>query len=317
MEESDVVAAPATVSESGDLQDFIDRAMAPHLVKKVTASEKQKEAESRQAATVALRAILHEPAFQALEAAWRGLFFLTQRLNTDVHLKVYVLDASRAEIAETARSASLPLALSYKKWAIIAGIYRFGRTTADVRLLDSLGQVAHALGAAFVAESGVPGERTEDREAWAHLRQSAHARNIGMVLPRFLLRHPYGKNGEAIESFPFEEMEAEPAHEDYLWGNPAFACTLLLGQAFEQQGWDMHSGLVLNIDRLPLHVYRSEGESVMKPCAEVWMGEKDAEFLLEEGIMPLASLKHSDSVRLARFQSIAAPAARLAGAWER
>jgi type VI secretion system protein ImpC len=119
-----------------------------------------------------------------------------------------------------------------------------------------------------------------------------------------------------VESFAFEEMDAEPVHEHYLWGNPALAVALLLGQAFEEEGWDMHPGAVLNIDKLPLHAYRSQGESLMKPCAEVWMTEMDAAMLLAEGIMPLASLKNSDSVRLVRFQSIAEPAARLAGPWE-
>ena len=131
------------------------------------------------------------------------------------------------------------------------------------------------------------------------------------------MRLPYGKAGENAESFAFEELESEPRHEDYLWGNPALACALLLGQAFDAKGWNMHPGVVLNINKLPVHVYRSEGESLMKPCAEIWMRETDADSLLDEGIMPLASLKDSDVVRLVRFQSIAMPLARLAGPWER
>ncbi len=104
-------------------------------------------------------------------------------------------------------------------------------------------------------------------------------------------------------------------HQDYLWGNPAFFCALLLGQAFQIHGWNQRPGAFLRIDGLPLHVYREAGESVIKPCAEVLLNERDAEFLMEQGIMPLASLKDQDAATLVRFQSIADPLEALSGPW--
>ena len=46
-----------------------------------------------------LRSILHHPEFQAIEAAWRAIYFLVRRLETDSSLKVYLLDVSREELA--------------------------------------------------------------------------------------------------------------------------------------------------------------------------------------------------------------------------
>ena len=46
-----------------------------------------------------MRAVLHHPHFQALEATWRGLDFLLRTVETDEELTVSMLDLSRAELA--------------------------------------------------------------------------------------------------------------------------------------------------------------------------------------------------------------------------
>jgi type VI secretion system protein ImpC len=104
-------------------------------------------------------------------------------------------------------------------------------------------------------------------------------------------------------------------HERYLWGNPAIACAYLLGESFSRYGWEMRPGALRDIDGLPLHLYRSEGEKRLKPCAEVLMTEEAAELLIGRGFIPLASLKDTDRVKVVRFQSIASPSAPLAGRW--
>ena len=66
------------------------------------------------------------------------------------------------------------------------------------------------------------------------MRTLPDAETIGLALPRFLLRLPYGKKTFSAESFDFEEFEGAPGHEDYLWGNSAFAVALRLGRAFNE-----------------------------------------------------------------------------------
>ena len=149
------------------------------------------------------------------------------------------------------------------------------------------------------------------------LRLSPDARWIGLALPRFLLRMPYGSAIDEIETFAFEEMPASNEHQRYLWGHPAVACVYLLGETFARHGWAMRPGACDTVEGLPLHVYRQDGESELKPCAEVLLTEEAAALLLERGFMPLVSIKGTDQVRVLRFQSVAEPLAPLAGRWTR
>jgi type VI secretion system protein ImpC len=152
-------------------------------------------------------------------------------------------------------------------------------------------------------------------ESWAAVRRLPQAGWLGLALPRFLMRLPYGKQTTPAENFAFEEFSGAPDHEDYLWANPALACAYLLAEAFAESGWDLRPGEVSEISGLPAHVYRAHGESHLKPCAEALLSEDAAEAILDRGLMPFVSVKGSDTIRLLRFQSIAMPAAPLAGRW--
>jgi type VI secretion system protein ImpC len=294
-----------------------------------------------------MRAILHNPAFQAAEAAWRGLFFLIRRLETGADLQLYLLDISRAELANDLGAAEdLRATATYRKlveqsvgtlggqpWGILIGDYTFGPSRQDVELLGRLAKVASQAGAPFLAAASplVVGcesfaetpdphdwqERTtpEEDEAWETLRRLPEAAYLGLALPRFLLRLPYGKETDPVEQFDFEEMPAAPGHEQYLWGNPAIGCAYLLAGAFSQYGWGFRPGAVLEIDGLPLHVSNDAGESRTQPCAEAWLTNRAAETILAKGPMPWLSVKGRDAVRLARFQSLASPGNPLAGRW--
>jgi len=259
-----------------------------------------------------MRAFLHQPAFQELEAAWRGLDFLTRRLETGTELKVYLLDLPQSDLAQGPGLADLARALESQRFAVIAGIYYFAET--DEELLTRLAAISQEANAPLLA--GLAPHIVGLARVFPNLRQSAKARWVGLALPRFLLRLPYGKETSSIDSFAFEEMPSPPRHQSYLWGNPSLACAYLLGEAFQRYGWDLQPGVVRDIESLPAHVYREDGEAQLKPCAEVLLTEAAAEMLLERGIMPLASIKGSDRVRLVRFQSAANPAAPLAGQWD-
>jgi type VI secretion system protein ImpC len=137
---------------------------------------------------------------------------------------------------------------------------------------------------------------------------------VALAGPRFLLRSPYGRDGEPTEAFAFEEVDAVPAHGDLLWGNGAAVCALLLAEAFAEEGWAMR-GPRAEVRGLPLHVYRADGEAMAVPCAETLLSERAADRLMELGITPLAWLRDTDVVRIVRLQSVASPPTRLAAAW--
>ena len=314
MEQSDEEPASRVVEAPDAMAEFIKRAVEPHLAPRQDPRQAEWAAHVDAAAGEQMRAILHHPHFQSLEAAWRAVAMLVDRLQPDTDLKIYVFDASIEELM--ADSAALEQFLVGHAlacpWSLIVGNFVFGQTAADAAKLRWLGRLAASLGAPFLGEAVPPSDSPGPE--WQELVHSPEARWIGLALPRFLLRLPYGKDTAPAEQLDFEEMP-ESVHADYLWGNPAFFCACVLGLAFRGDGWEMRPARHREIGSLPQHIYRADGESVAKPCAEVLLTDTAAEFILDNGFMPLASMKDQDSVLLVRLQSIADPPAPLSGRW--
>lgn len=330
-----------------ELTSLVNRLVAPHLVPKANPRQAELLDLIDRATGAQMRALLHAEAFQQLEAAWRAAFFLVRNLETDSQLNLYLLDISKQELAaDLGSSGNLHSTATYKllaertigtfggeSWALMAGNFTFAPTREETGLLTQLARVSAAARAPFVAGASPrflgcdsaedladPGRwkntpQGDALDSWQALRESPEAQYLGLLLPRFLLRLPYGKDTEAAELFPFEERSGPVSHEDFLWGNPAFACALLLGQSFGEQGWEMRPGSKSDVDGLPLYAYTERSESRILPCAETLMTQTAAEKILEKGFMPLASLKGQSVVRLVRFQSVADPPAPLAGRW--
>jgi type VI secretion system protein ImpC len=279
-----------------------------------------------------MRALLHHSKFQALEAAWRAVFHLVRAIETGSQLKLYLLDVSKAELAADLSAADDlresqvwrilvrdTVETGGDPWSVVAGNYSFARTVGDAEMLGRLARIASFARAPFLGEADPGNSGTETEESarhWERLRQLPEACWVGLAMPRFLLRLPYGKKTDPLECFDFEELPGVPRHQEYLWGNPAFACVQLLAEAFSNDGWEMRLGAYSEIDRLPVHIYEAEGEKHAKPCAEVLLTERDIEWILDQGYMALDSKRDRDVVRLVRFQSIAKPLARLSGPWE-
>ena len=139
-------------------------------------------------------------------------------------------------------------------------------------------------------------------------RATAAARHIGLAAPRVLLRMPYGAKSDACEAV---ELEEAPAHEQMLWGNAALVCASLMAASFNEDRWDMRPGTHSQVDGLPVYVHEGEAQ----PCAETMMTESAATAMLDRGVMAVASVRHSDAVKVVRFQNAAAPGAQLPGPW--
>ena len=324
-------AAPAHGIRRDELRSFVDSVVAPYVVPaenpQLPRLRELVDAESG----ARMRAHLHHPTFQALEAAWRAVFYLVRAIETGSQLKLYLLDISRTELAADLNSAAglresriwrilveETVGTGGDAWSVVAGNYAFTRTAGDVQMLGRLAKILSFAGAPFLGEAdpGNSGEETEEAARhWESLRQLPEASWIGLALPRFLLRLPYGNKTDRVESFNFEEMSGAPDHQRYLWGNPAIACVQLLAEAFANDGWEMRPELHSEIDGLPLHVYEVQGQEQVKPCAEVLLTERDIDWILDQGYMALASIRGRGAVRLIRLQSIAKPLAPLSGPW--
>lgn len=323
-------ASPARAID--DFQALLRDIVAPYVEPKPDPQKPELVAQVDRAISGQMRALLHHPQFQSLESSWRAMFFLVRRLTTDTNLKIYLFDIAKPELAADMVAAYERLIEHPPReepWAVLAGIYTFDQTEDDVRLLGRMAAVAKSAGAPFLAGAsprilgcdsfgGTPEPRRwrpAESDFWNALRRLPQATWVGLALPRFLLRLPYGKHTDSTETFAFEEFASAPRHEDFLWGNSGLACAYLLGDAFSESGWDLRPGQVGEINGLPLYVHRADGESHLKPCAEALLTEQAAETILDHGLMPLVSIKGSDAIRLVCFQSIAQPARALSGRW--
>jgi type VI secretion system protein ImpC len=303
--------APRSKPARSDWDEMLRRLVAPYVVSNPDPRQAELVAQADAAIAGHMRSILHDRAFQAIESAWRGLFFLSRRLETGEQLKIFVLDLPQEELATEEGIAAFTRALAEGEWGAIAGLWNFAPSDEPVLTrLAALARNARAPLIAGLAPNVVGLERVFDG-----LRRTPDAAWLGLALPRFLLRLPYGAATDEIESFSFEEMPSPPEHERYLWGHPAFACACLLGEAFSRWGWNMRPGMVDTIDGLPAHVYRSDGAPELKPCAEVLLTEDAAEALLDRGFIPLVSIRDSDRVRVLRMQSLALAPSLIAGRW--
>ena len=332
-------AGPGSPTSSGAalVEDLVRQVVAPYVIPAPDARQAALVESVDSAASEHLRQLLHDPQFQALEASWRGLQYLTRHLETGGSLKLEILDVSKLEIeSDLMATDDLERTAVYKllveqaaqtpgatPFALVLGDFAFGATEGDALLLGRIGKVAAAAGAAFFAgahpdlvkcasfgHSPDPDDwsrpiDTEAANAWSAVRALPEARNLCLSLPRMLLRLPYGTRTASVEAFEFEELSDEPEHDHYLWGNAAYAFTYTAALAFTQQGWPLDSGLVHEIGGLPVHTYKVDGESELKPCAEIALTERGGSFIRNQGLSPLWSIRGTDRVRVGPCHSLA------------
>jgi type VI secretion system protein ImpC len=297
--------APAPETED-DLQRFVRETVRPYLVPRPDPRAPELVAQVDEAAAGVMRAILHAPRFQSLEAAWRTVFSLIRRLDTGPDLKVYLLDLSKDEITTDPAGIAGALARRSPRWSLLAASVAFG--ASDLEALTRLATIAGSAGASLLGEADVslPGESPE----WAQFRRTAAARRTGLALPRILLRLPYGTATTPCEHFRFEELPpGKPKAGHMLWGSPAPFCAMLIAEGG-------CPGVVRSVGGLPVYVYREEDDEITAlPCAEVEITEDTGQALLDSGIMPVVAVRGTDEVRILRFQSVSDPPVALPGPW--
>ena len=339
--------APKSAGVSAEIADLVSDLVRPHLVS-VDENEQSALLAAVDAATSDLmQLILHDHRFQALESAWRGLYLLARRSETDTDLKVFMLDIAKDEVADDLKSvANLEDSFLYtvlvekaldtpgaEPWALVLGNYGFQPVKDDVAALMRIAKIAGAANAPFIshtrpevvgvrslAENSDPSKwdlssNSDAAKLWSVLRSIPEAEYLGMTMPRFLARLPYGSETEPLETFQFEEFTGAPDHDKYLWSNSCFIAGLLIAQSYTAYGWHMNQRFLQDIENLPMHMYELDGETVYQPCSEVLLTQNACEKLMEHGLMPLVSYKNTDHVKLARFQSIADPVKGLKGRW--
>jgi type VI secretion system ImpC/EvpB family protein len=331
--ESPATPVAAGASAAGGIDALIRNIVAPHIIKDTTAGTKSYLAAVDAAIAAEMRTLLHDPAFQALESAWRGVQWLTSSLELDGPLQLHLFDATREELVADVIAAGGKLAQTgiYRAlvdrwrnvpggegWSVLATLFEFGPSTADVGLVAAMGLIASNAGGPLLAgaDPSLAGDGALADESaktdWFALRRSEAATWIGLAAPRVLLRMPYGKASDPIEGFAFDECVGEPAPNELLWANGSVAAMLLIGRAFNERGWDMEPGDEREIGDLPAYTFTRDGERQMQPCGERVLTESQIDSMIKGGLIPIASRRDRNAVVAIRFQSIADPPAPLA-----
>lgn len=344
---ADADSYPSETTRSPELNKFIRDVVRPHLIHTDENEQERLLSYVDEAISELMRKILHHPQFQALESAWRGLYFVVRRTETSNDLKLFLMDISKAEIIANLKSsddlsdtdiyrkvfADRDTTISNEPWSLICGNYTFALNVEDTASLMRLAKIGNISNAPFISqikpnmlgiESIADQPRmsdwditTDSSEAklWTMLRTIPEAGNLGFIIPGLLIRLPYGKDSEPTEVFSFEEFTVKFDHENYVWINSSFAIALLFAQSYRSFAWDMGHSLFQELEGFPVHLYPAEDGVQTKAPTEIYLSHQSCDCLIEQGLMPLISFRDTDRIRLGIFQSIAFPPKSLTGRW--
>jgi type VI secretion system protein ImpC len=154
--------------------------------------------------------------------------------------------------------------------------------------------------------------QTAEYAPWRSLRDSDDSRYIGLTMPRFLSRLPYGAKTDPVEEFDFEEDTEGADHFKYCWSNSAFAMGVNINRAFKLYGWctrirGAESGGM--VEGLPTHTFPTDDGGVDMKCpTEIAITDRREAELAKNGLMPLSHWKNTDFAVFVGAQSLHKPA---------
>ncbi|WP_299153909.1 type VI secretion system contractile sheath large subunit [uncultured Tateyamaria sp.] len=296
--------------------------------------------------TEQVNAILHHPDFQQLESAWRGLHYLVNNTETDEMLKVRVMNISKKDMHKTLRKfkgTAWDQSPIFKKiyeeefgqfggepYGSLVADYHFDHSPPDVELLGEMAKIAAAAHAPLItganptlfqmdswSELANPRDltkifQTPEYASWRSLRESEDSKYIGLAMPRFLGRLPYGSATDPVEAFAFEEDTDGSDATKYGWVNAAYGMAVNINRSFKEYGWcsrirGIESGGA--IEGLPSHTFPTDDGGVDQKCpTEIAISDRREAELAKNGMMPLIHRKNSDLAAFIGAQSLHKPA---------
>ncbi|MCA9137528.1 MAG: type VI secretion system contractile sheath large subunit [Planctomycetales bacterium] len=293
-----------------------------------------------------LNVILHHADFQQIESAWRGLHYLVNNTETDEMLKIRVFNISKKDMAKTLKKfkgTAWDQSPIFKKmyeeeygqfggepYGCLVGDYHFDHSPPDVELLGEMAKISAACHAPFIAgvapsvmqmdswqELSNPRDltkifQTPEYAAWRSLRESDDSKYIGLAMPKFLSRLPYGAASDPVDEFAFEETTEGADSSNYCWANAAYAMATNITRSFKMYGWcsrirGIESGGA--VEELPCHTFPTDDGGVDMKCpTEIAISDRREAELAKNGFMPLIHKKNSDFAAFIGAQSLHAPA---------
>jgi len=322
---------------------ILDEGMRASPDKGVVAMINERVAEIDTLLTDQINAIMHDPAFQALEASWRGLHDMVFGTETSSRLKLRLLNVTKKELLKDLESAvDHDMSVLFKKvyeeeygtfggypYSLLIGDFTFGRHPQDMALLERISKVAAAAHAPFISavapamfdmksftDLGVPRDMSKIFESaelatWRGFRESEDSRYVSLVLPSYSARLPYGAKTIPVDSFNFEEDVDGTDHSKYLWANSAYQLGLRITDAFAKYGWSTAIRGVEGggkVDGMTAHAYKTdEGDIVLKCPTEVTITDRREKELNDLGFIAIVNSKGSNFAAFFGGQTVNKP----------
>jgi type VI secretion system protein ImpC len=295
--------------------------------------------------TEQINLVLHHEDFQKMEGAWRGLHYLVNNTETDEMLKIRFMNISKNDLGKTLKKfkgTAWDQSPLFKKvyeaeygqfggepFGCLVGDYYFDHTPPDVELLGEMSKVSAAAHTPFIAgasptvmqmaswqELANPRDLTKifttpEYASWRSLRESEDSRYIGLAMPRYLARLPYGAKTSPVEEFAFEEDTGAADHSKYAWANAAYAMAVNINRSFKMYGWcsrirGIESGGA--VEGLPTHTFATDDGGVDMKCpTEIAISDRREAELAKNGFMPVLHRKNSDFAAFIGAQSLQKP----------
>jgi len=219
-----------------------------------------------------LNIILHHSALQRLEASWRGLVLVVNAAHDEKNIHIKILNMSAKALDK-----DIEHAVDFDQSALFKKIYNeefdqpgglpFGLLIADyyfshkpepdisdsITTLSELSKIAASafcpiitsVSSAFFginnfSEIQIPFKiddliRQAEYTRWNKLREVEESRFLAFVLPRIRMRKLYNTHVIRADNRFFKEEVFK--HDDYLWGNAAYAYACVAIQSFKETGW--------------------------------------------------------------------------------
>lgn len=263
-----------------------------------------------------VNAMLGHSDVRRLEAAWRGLKFLVDRIDFRSGVRLDVLPASKEALGEALyHQVLMPEhggAADRPPLGALVVDHAFGHSAAEVARLEDLAETAASLQVPLLANvaPGFFGVAREEGLAqlpvvWRHLdgpeyivwnafRERPEAQGVALALPSFLLRYPHDKSNAP---FAFKE-------NGHLWGGAALLVAAAAADSFARTGWPTHLGVGRRVGDLPL---RQKGGKAT-PLA-VQLSEEKQDELARAGFVVLGAEDNRDAAYVAHAPTARRPPA--------
>ena len=245
-----------------------------------------------------LRAVLHDPRFRELEAAWRGLRLLVRSIDFRSGCRLHVIAAPRAALLRAVRETALPLADDLRSQGKTSCLLLDASFDGSEEELVTIAEDAAARSLPAIASAGLEvavrelaaGLGDASQGAWVRLRSAPAARWLALAANRLLLRLPYGAAGDSPKNLAFEEI-AGPG-TPLPWGRPGWLLAALVAGSVAKTGWGSDfSGRDAASAVEPLPLRPGEGETTP---LETDLTEAAANALGDAGLLPLACRRGHD-----------------------